>query len=333
LSQILSSGSLSFIVFSVFDSQSLFHHFQHLRRPLFLLWFSLQLPNNRPLILLSMADEVAQNVSGPQHTKPTEEKQRPLAIWCPSDHIKFFNIDRSTWQYFQHDYLVPFSKKYRAGPGGRKTFSRDAVIKDADFLQFEQDVFASNPWAAEHRSGVMEKRLVFAQALRYQCDKLRRTEREELKERSRLKTLQKSSCDVKKEVHDAVRETKYMATATQTHDEIMGNDYLQPDISDEHLHIRITRQSCLPNLSYQTTVRALQKDSQNCNDIFRNLNYKKLQDCATLYLGFNIKRELLAIEYGPKKQLAWLFVQDDASLRSTIETWRLRHLGLASWMY
>jgi len=280
-----------------------------------------------------MAEEVAHNVSGLQYTAPTRQKQKPLAHWTSYDYINFFNIDKSTWEEFKHEYLVPFSKKYRAGPKGKKTFSTDAVLKDADSLQFERDVFASNRWAAEHRSGVMRKRVVLVQALRYQCDLLKRTEKEQLKERSRLKNPQDSSCDVKKEGHDAVRETKHMATATQTHDEIMGNDYLQPDISDEHLHIRITRQSCLPNLSYQTTVRALQKDSQNCNDIFRNLNYKKLQDCAILYLGFNIKRELLAIEYGPKKQLAWLFVQDDASLRSTIETWRLRHLGLASWMY
>jgi len=110
-------------------------------------------------------------------------------------------------------------------------------------------------------------------------------------------------------------------------EEIERGELPTPHILDESLHIRIIRQFNSrhhPTLAYQTFIRALQRYSTNHIGIFNHLHYKKLQDCATLYLGFDIKTELLAVDYGSKREPEWLFVQDDASLCSTVQTWRVR---------
>jgi len=252
------------------------------------------------------------------------ESGKDIAHWTAGTIIRFFNINNSIWTIFRDVYLQPFAEKYVQNTvkntDPTKKFNRHALGVSPDFLHFEELVLANNAWASHEGVNLERRREVLVQAIYSQVMIFQRIRREA------------ESAHVKTESENMSQKGTMKPLSNDGNTDLENDeqtiDYLQSGITDENLHIRITRQSFSPKLSYQTTVRALQRDSDNIEKIFRYLNYKKLEDCATLHLGFNIRAELLAVNYGSKKIPEWLFVKDDASLRSTIETWRLRHPGV-----
>jgi len=258
------------------------------------------------------------------------KKEKSLCLWNTSDIARFFNINVNIWSGFRDNYLQPFVEKHVKSS---KKFDRYALELSPDFLRFEELVLTNNAWASHEGVDLERRRRVLVQAIHRQVLNYRTTSdyRATLVKPKPQTTLPRraQTADVKVESKSMSQHGTTISASNDENivleDDGQSFDYLQPSISDENLHIRITRQSFSPQLSYQTAVRALQRDSDNIEKIFKYLNYKKLQDCATLYLGFDIKTELLAVDYGSKMNPEWLFLQDDYSLRSTIETWRLKH--------
>ena len=96
------------------------------------------------------------------------------------------------------------------------------------------------------------------------------------------------------------------------------------------LHTRLTRRigGIFGALSYQTQLESLSRSFHATTarqKLLDRLDFEKLDMAAKLHLGFNVEDELLAIDYGTKEKPEWLFITDNASLRSTIKTWHMQH--------
>lgn len=265
--------------------------------------------------------------------------------------MRFFGMDRASWDLFRDEELSPFVRQHIS----TKKFDRASCAIDPAFLEFEREVVASHSWAIREGLDHRLRRAVILQAINIRWDGQRAGVARQKRISDSLALSQSSSLydeskvmfrdlHVKSE-SGGIQHTTHTRSSIKDDDDddaLMSDDN-EEDIEaannltlvvlDEALHIRITRQYSpvhIPNLSYQTFIRALQKDMTDRTAILNHLNFKKLQDCATLYLGYDYKSELLAVDYGTKRKPEWLFVQDDASLCSTIQTWHVQYPKVAT---
>ena len=245
-------------------------------------------------------------------------------------------ITDEAWYALKSKQIDEFVRKHAVGTSWMQSWDHTTVAASKVFREFVEKVSKECAWLTALKS--TERSQILCKMAQNGVQRVK--DRENAKRNPRYKRKRPEIEDDGGRGRETARRARSetIVEASIKDENVVVSDFISVhDLAEESesitatsLHIRLTRRigGIFGALSYQTQLESLSRSfnaTTAAQKLFDRLDFEKLDMAAKLHLGFNVEDELLAIDYGTKQEPEWLFITDDASLRSTFKTWHMQH--------